>query len=338
VAKRGAGSDALYFEGFRTALADAPTGLIRPGGPASDADLAAAEARLRRPVPPPYATFLRSFDGADLFHETYLVAGVGREAWRSLVELNAEAPEAARAGELVFAESTTGDLWTLAADGEPAVWHLRAGSDERWLSGSSFPRWLDALVAREQLLYDRDGEFRLEAFDEDGEELSPAFALRQAERALRKDPGSAESHHDLGVGLRRVGKLAQALDAFSRAAALDPLNPWPPFDAGRAALALEQPEAALASFRQSAAATPGPDGARLLAWAARAARDANLASDADATRREALARDPEIVRSLERAAETAAAAGDVDAREEAEKLVEALSPPKRRLPVVREKR
>ena len=72
----------------------------------------------------------------------------------------------------------------------------------------------------------------LEAFEPDGEELMPAFALRQAERALRKDPGSAESHHDLGLAHRRLGHLARAREEFARAAMLDVHNPWPWFDRG----------------------------------------------------------------------------------------------------------
>jgi hypothetical protein len=326
----------LYFEGFRTALARAAEGLIRPGDPASEAAITAAEKALARRLPEAYAAFLRSFDGADLFHETVVVCGVGRGAARSLVGANEPpAPPLLAPGELVIAEAASGDRYALSEQGQ--VVQLRPGSDERWLAGSSFPRWLDALTAREQLLYDSEGEFRMEAFEPDGEELTPPFALRQAERAVRKDPDAALYHHDLGVAQRRLGRLDQARKSFEKAATLDPANPWPWFDRGRMELALDDPAAAIESFREAAAATPGPEGARFLAWAARAARDASREDEAEAARKEALTRDPNLATSLQKAAE-AAALEEAEARLEAEHLAEALSPPKKRLPLAKPKK
>src|SRR5204862_4018775 len=123
----------------------------------------------------------------------------------------------------------------LAPDGAGAerVWRLPADSEERWLAGSSFAAWLDATLAAEEVMYDSDGEFLLAAFAEDGEELAPPFALRRAERALRKDPGSALFQHELGMALRRMGRAEHAAQAFAQAAALDARNPWPWFDLGR---------------------------------------------------------------------------------------------------------
>jgi SMI1/KNR4 family protein SUKH-1/tetratricopeptide repeat protein len=321
---------ALFFEGFRTACARAPAGLMRPGPPAAPADIAAAGKALGRPIPESYAAFLRSFDGADLFHESMALCGVG--AGRSLLEANRPPlPATLLPGELVFAETAGGDRYAFDRSSPPRVLHLRAGSDERWLAGSSFPRWLDALLARELLLYDPEGEFVLEAFEPDGEELTPVFARRQAERALRKDPDSAESHHDLAVALRRSGPLPQAREHFERATDLDPDNPWPWFDRARAELADGAPAQAVASFRRAADATPGPEGARFLAWAARAALDAVLPAEAARARQDAVARDPEVMAALERAA---AAAEDDAARAEAAALVEAMTA-RKRLPLLR---
>jgi tetratricopeptide (TPR) repeat protein len=321
----------LYFEGFRTAVARMAEGLIRPGEPATPAQIAAAEDALGRKLPRAYAAFLESFDGADLFHESLLLCGVGPTAARPLTEANQPPlPPLVEPGELIIAEAASGDRYLLGTGDDPPVVHLRAGSDERWLCGSSFTRWLESMLAREQLLYDSEGEFRLEAFEEDGEELTAPFALRQAERALRKDPDSSESHHDLGIARRRMGKLKGALEAFSRAAELDPRNPWPWFDRGRTELALE--EDSVASFRRAAELVPGPEGARFLAWAARAARAGGRDAEAEKLRAEALERDPELAKALRRAAD---AAEDPDARAEAEALAEAMEPAKKRLPVVR---
>ena len=60
-----------------------PAGLIRVVPPAADADIAGAEGALGHAMPAAYASFLRSFDGADLFHESLLIAGVGPQAPRA---------------------------------------------------------------------------------------------------------------------------------------------------------------------------------------------------------------------------------------------------------------
>jgi tetratricopeptide (TPR) repeat protein len=263
----------MFFERFRDALSRLPVGLIRPAPPASAEAIAVAEARLGRALPPAYASFLRSFDGADLFHEAVVLAGVGPGAPRALAVLAAGPDEAAArahdgdltfagapASDLVFAEAVAGDRFALDVEGR--VRRLRAGSDERSVAGSSFEAWLDATVARERLLYGPDGEFADDVFDEDGEEVRPAIVLRQAERALRADPGSADAHHERGVALRRLGRLDAAVEAFSQATALDADNPWPWFDLGRAALDGGDPPRALVGFREAAAREAGPAGAR----------------------------------------------------------------------------
>jgi hypothetical protein len=328
-------SASLYFEGFRTALGRTAEGLIRPGPPASEKDLRAAEEALGRPLPASLAAFLQSWDGVELFDESLIVGGVGPKALRLLVDANQPPlPPLVAPGELVVAEAANGDRYVLGTGEDPPIMHLRADAEERWLAGSGFGPWIEALVAREQLLYDSEGEFRLEAFEEDGQELTTAFALRQAERALKRDPGSAESHHDLGIAYRRLGKLERARASFARAAELDESNPWPWFDRGRAELALEDGAAAAASFRRAAALVPGPEGARFLAWAARAARAAGDENAAGQARKEAQERDPTLTTSLRRSAEAARAEDDEDATAEAEALAEAMEPPKRRLPVV----
>src|SRR4029079_1550631 len=117
-------------------------GLIRPAPPASADDIARAEAALGQSLPSEYASFLRSFDGADLFHETIVIAGVGATAPRALAELNEpdEDTPPRRPGEVVFAEAVAGDRFAL--DGRGRVVRLREGSEERVLAGSTFGLWL----------------------------------------------------------------------------------------------------------------------------------------------------------------------------------------------------
>ncbi len=369
----------MFFEKFREAAARLPAGLVRPGSAGDAQAIAAAERALGAPLPQDYASFLLSFDGADLFHESIVIAGVGRHSPLSLLDINrapaakaaqATAP-AAQAGmparEVAFADSLAGDRFVFApAGGAPAraerpVFRVRAGSEERVLAGSNFARWLDATIAREQVLYGPDGEFAPEIFDDEGEEIVPRIALRQAERALRADPGSAEAHFDRGVALRRLDRLAEAGDAFESAGLIDTLNPWPWFDLGRTVLTLD-PRRALAAFRRAADAQAqaktdvdagadadadagdddgdggGAASARMLAWAAHAAlaaRDEVAASEARAA---ALARWPGLVDDLRRAVAAALDDGDSEAARQASLLVEAIepAPARRRLPLLPE--
>ncbi len=207
------------------------------------------------------------------------------------------------------------------------------------LAGSDFLRWLDATVAREQILYGADGEFAPEVFEDDVEEVQPRIALRQAERALRADAGSAEAHCDRGDALRRLDRLDEAADAFARAAELDAGNPWLWFDLGRVVLA-EDPRRATQAFRRAAEVDGGPSGARMLAWAAHAAAAARDEAAAAEARTQALARQPALLEDLRRAVATAVEEQDPEAAQQATLLVEAIAPtaPVRRLPMAKEPR
>lgn len=321
----------IFFDHFRAAVARLPAGLIRVMPPAPPDVLRAAEVALGRPLPHDYRAFLQSFDGADLFHETILVAGVGAGAPVRLAELPRE-----REGELLFAVAVAGERY--AIDERERVIRYDAGAEERAVAGTGFARWLDATVAREQVLYGPDGEYAPEVFDPSGEEVTPLVALRQAERAQKQDPGAAGWAYARGLALRRLGRTRAAVEALDEATGLDPDNPWAWFDLGRAALEDGQRARAVAAFRQAAELDPGPEGGRLLAWAARAAA---AGPEVAALREAALARDPALVESLRRAVDAAAADQDSDAQSEAAALLAAIAPdaavvPRRRLPIVRD--
>ncbi len=315
---------AHYFESLREAAGRLPEGLVRLGDPAPRAAIAAAESVLGRALPAAYAELLGSFNGVDLFGETVVLLGVGDSLFGSLVEANRPPP----AGELVVAQTSEGDLVTLdTGPGSARVHRIRPDAEERWLLGSSLDLWLEATIAREEILYDSDGEFRLEAF-EPGGEVTAAHGLKQAERAARKDPGSAFFQHELGLALRRLGRDDRAAQAFARAAELDPPNPWPWFDLGRIQHARGEHGPAAASFQTAAAAASDPAGSRFLAWGMRCLVEQGQRAAADELRAQALQRHPTLIDELKRAAE----AEEGDARELVA-LLEGNVPLRRRLPV-----
>jgi len=333
----------LFFERFREALARLPVGLIRPGPPATTVEIAVAEAtlanlaNLRRSLPPSYAAFLASFDGADLFHEAVVLAGVGPGATRRLVELNdmrdVAGKDFSQIGDqttprpLVFAEATGGDRYAFGPGGR--ILRLRSESDEIWMAGGDFGRWLDGLLAYHRVVYGPDGEFAPDAFEPDGMEVVPRVVLKQTERALRLCPDSAEWHQERGVALRRVGRLAQAKQAFVTAAGIDPDNPWPRFDLGRAALELGPAAAGEAgqAFEAAARLDGGESASRLWAWAARAAALEAAPARLAFCRREALTRDPGLLEELRRARDAAQNDGEPEELAQAEALLHAMEAP-----------
>ena len=318
-------SPAHYFEALREAAGRLPEGLVRLGDPAPPAALIAAESALGRKLPTAYAELLRSFNGVDLFGEMVVVRGVGDTPFGSLVDANRPPPS----DELVIAETSEGDLIALGTDHSGRIHRISPDADERWLLGSTLERWLDATIAREEILYDPEGEFRLEAFEPDGE-ITAAYALKQAERAARRDPGSAFHQHDLGAALRRQGRDERAAQAFARATALDPTNPWPWFDLGRTQHATGDHAAAAESFQSAARTARDPAGARFLAWSLRCLVEQDARAAADQLRAEALRRHPGLVEDLSRAAE--ADPEDRDAHDLAALLRDPI-PLRRRLPI-----
>jgi tetratricopeptide (TPR) repeat protein len=154
-------------------------------------------------------------------------------------------------------------------------------------------------------------------------------ALRQAERGLKVDPGSAELHHERATALRRLGRDDDAREAFRRAATLDPHNPWASFDLGRAALAegVAGGREALEAFECAGQLDGGETGARFWIWGARAAQLLALPERLATCRREALARAPGLAAELRRARDAAAAGEEPEALTEAEALVAALEEP-----------
>ena len=219
------------------------------------------------------------------------------------------------------------------------MFRIGADADERWLAGTSFPRWLESIIAHEALLYDAEGEFLPDAFEPDGEELTPTFALRQAERALRKDPDRRCTSTKRAPRFAAWTTSPSARAAFAAAAAADPSNPWPWFDLGRADHGLGRYGEAAAAFECAAEAAVGPEGARFCAWAARAFHLAGERATAERLRRAALTRDPRFDRiAAGRRAAPRPKIEDRESAQDAEELAALLGgevPMARRLPVLR---
>lgn len=295
---------------------------------------------LGRPLPTELERFLRSWDGAELFQESVRIYGLDNVLGSLLRANTSDRPAGLLPTDLVFGDTAAGEL--LVLDAQERVVRLRGLDDdedtraaesgwqprwdERWFSGSTLENWLAATVTHELPLYDSEGEFVLEAFEEDGLALVPSFALKLARKVLRKDPASAELHHALGVAQRRNGKVDEASLSFEQAAQLDPGNSWIWFDLGRSLLEQDAWPAAAAAFGHAAAhSSERPlQAARFCVWQACAwKQDANEPMRAAAAS-EALRLSPTLQADLQKAATAAVADDDTDAYAQIAPLLDAF--------------
>jgi SMI1 / KNR4 family (SUKH-1) len=197
-----------FFEKFRLALGKYAEGVHELGAPAPEAAIAAAEGRLGRKLPPAWRDFLAQWNGGYLFGDDYALLGVsGARPGEARVE----------AGELAVGETPTG---ALRLDEQGRVVAIDAETEARAIEGSDFERWLDATMAREGLIFDREGEFRDGALD--GVDLSAKMMLKRAEAAARADPGSPAWQEELGRLLEEAGQAGRAERAYAKAVELDP--------------------------------------------------------------------------------------------------------------------
>jgi len=315
-----------------------PAGLNRVGAPCKSVDLQAVERELKLRLPGSFKQFLQSWNGASLFHDSLSIFCVARGPVRAVSALSFTLDGAKKRG-IQIAESWSGEPYCILEDDGP-IYHLRGGDDgdasEVWLSGSSFPNWLDAIVAHEAVLFDATGEYVEQAFAADGEEVAPRFALKQAERAVRLDPGSTEFQHELALARRRLGRRDEAERAFGEAIALQPSNPWPVFDRGRLRLDEGDDRGAAEDFETAAGNVTGATGARFWMFAARA--HANLEDEAARSKAAAMALqcEPGLRDGLERASAQSLEDEDTEAHAEQSALLQAFTPvvSRKRLPVL----
>jgi tetratricopeptide (TPR) repeat protein len=287
-----------FYERFRGEVARYADGVHRLGSPARAEAVAG--------LPDELASFLRSFDGADLFIDA--------------VTLYAAA-DLRRDGELlVFGATQDGD--TLALDlarDPPPVLRLEVDTGETLEEGTSFARWIEGFVAAEAIVYDREGEFREGIFGDEGEALDPRAVIRRERKALKVDPEAPAPSWRLARALERTGKAAEAERILVDVVVRSPRFAWAWFDLGRVRRAAGRLAEAEEAFAFAAEAQPDYEPAGYFAaQAARAAaeRGDERARAAHAAR--ALELDPGVARAQKAAAQSLLDEGKTgDAREAA---------------------
>lgn len=188
-----------FFDRFRVEIGKYAEAVHELGDPVDAARLAA------QALPGQLADFYRSWNGARLFTDTVTIVPIDEAT-----PLGA----AADAGALRLGEWPEGTL-ELLADGR-----VRSRDDDgaAIVVGSTLERFLSALMAREGLLVDHEGEFK-DVFDEEG--VEDKVREKQTRAALKADPEAAAWHLEAAERAFGDGDEAAAEAALARAVALD---------------------------------------------------------------------------------------------------------------------
>jgi hypothetical protein len=166
-----------FFESLRTAVGRYAGGVHDLAPPVDARQLTATEKKLGVTLPDSHREFLRSFDGAWLFHESLRLCATAE----LVVFLGGDGATWLRIGE-----TPDGALLLRPSDG--AIHLVDEEAPDPIRSGSSTEAWLDATLAREGLLVDREGEYR-DVFTDEG--LSLPVRRKRMLLGRRHDPQAA---------------------------------------------------------------------------------------------------------------------------------------------------
>jgi hypothetical protein len=213
-------------------LSDAPAGLHDVGPPASTYPAG---------WPAPLRELYAACDGARLFVETI---------------------ELVPTTDVVFSDNT----WTIGTwdgdeiwvDRKGRVWRRDPSVDATIVDGTSPSRWLAGAIDACSLLFDGEGEYFEDAFDDDGE-LRLEILERQARAQLRRDPKAPGPRWRLARCLLASDQRDRARDELEAVVAASPEMVWAWLDLSRLSETLGELAGAIDEATAAAEAAAGGD-------------------------------------------------------------------------------
>ncbi len=200
---------------------DGPSGLDRvitvlDQAPFGLHDLEPPAARLPDGLPEPLIELYARCDGGRLFHDT--------------LELVASA--AIERDALGRWEFGTLDSEPVTLDARGRVWRADQSLDDVVCEGTRLDRWIAGFVDATALLYDGDGEFAEDVFDDEGE-LEPAVTERGLRAQLKRDPTAPAVRWRLAGVLAAQGNTDGARNELEQVVADEPTFAWAWLDLAR---------------------------------------------------------------------------------------------------------
>ncbi len=247
-------------------LADAPAGLHDLAPTAHDREVARAAS------PEPLLELYAHCDGGRLFHESIELAA----SHAVVVDAAGRSQFATLEGEPV------------AVDARGRIWRNDPSLDDVVCEGTRLDRWIAGVVDAVAMLYDNDGEFDDDLFDDDGE-LLPAVAERQLRAQLKRDPKAPGPRWRLAHALLAGDQLEPGRQELEEVVHAEPQFCWAWLDLARLSERSGEIAGAVDEARAAAEAATAARHVQAGYFWAQVARLAGLAGDAasrdDAARR-----------------------------------------------------
>lgn len=158
------------------------------------------------------------------------------------------------------------------------IWRTDETIDDDVCDGTKIERWLAGLVDSIGLMYDHEGEFVDDIFDDDGDLLSE-FRERQLRAHLKRDAGAPGIRWKLGLLLLESGVLEDARNELEQVVADDPAFVWAWLDLARISETLGDLGNAVDEVRMAAETAEGVQHAQAGYFWAQLARLASRTGD-----------------------------------------------------------
>ncbi|HLL23429.1 MAG TPA: tetratricopeptide repeat protein [Kofleriaceae bacterium] len=280
--------------------------------PAGLHDLDPPSAQLPPGLPEPLIELYARCDGGRLFHETILIAPAA--------EVTMPQP-----GRWQFA---TVEEDAISIDQRGRIWRTEEAIDDEVCDGTRLDRWLAGVVEATGLLYDGDGEFADNVFDEEGD-LEPVVREKQLRLHLKRDSGAPGIRWRLAHALLEQGAVEDARNEMEQVVADDPAFAIAWLDLARTSEQLGEIKGAVDEARMAAESAEGMQHPQAGYFWSQVARLATVAGD-DVLRAEAASRTSMLAPTLKQAqlagVRESLAAGDTDSARGLVDLLRAVWP------------
>jgi tetratricopeptide (TPR) repeat protein len=188
---------------------------------------------------------------------------------------------------------------TISIDLRGKVWRNDASIDDDVCDGTRLDRWLAGQLDAIALLYDHDGEYADEVFDEEGEILG-IVREKQLRAQLKRDAAAPAPRWRLALALADQGATEDARTELEQVVADDPAFAWAWLDLARISEKLGEVGGAMDEARMAAEAAEGLRHAQAGYFWAQVARIATRTGD-EMVRAEAATKASLLAPALKRA-------------------------------------
>jgi Tfp pilus assembly protein PilF len=144
----------------------------------------------------------------------------------------------------------------IAVDTKGRIWRTEESIEDDVCEGTRIDRWLAGQLDAFDLIFDRDGEYADDVFDEEGDIL-PIIREQQLRAQLKRDSAAPAPRWRLAHVLVDQGAIEDARNELEQVVADDPVFAWAWLDLARVSERLGEASGAIDEARMAAEAAEG---------------------------------------------------------------------------------